>query len=127
MSKLSQLKKILVVFLAGFVLLISTACSNMNSPQASRENVNPKTNVEQLTKQPDYDNYDANQPKQGGMNQYNDDSRQENPKLKERVDNLVQGAKADMEEKKQARTNFSEKYADDGISKKNETLDNIRN
>jgi hypothetical protein len=129
MSKLSQLKKIkniLIVFLAGFVLLISTACSNMNSPQASRENVNPKTNVQKLTEQPDYDYYDANQPKEGGMNQYNDDPRVKNPKLQKKVDRLVKGAKENIEERNEERNNFSEKYSDDKVSKTGQALGNIK-
>jgi polyhydroxyalkanoate synthesis regulator phasin len=126
MSKLSQLKKVLIVFLAGFVLLISTACSSTNSPQASRENVNPRTNVQKLTEQPDYDYYDANQPKRGGMNKYNDDPRLENPRLQKRVDKLVKGAKANIEEQKEERNNFSEKYSDDKTSKTGQALGNIK-
>ncbi|MFM2312782.1 MAG: hypothetical protein RLZZ04_2058 [Cyanobacteriota bacterium] len=122
MSKLSQLKKILIVFLAGFVLLISTACSSMNSPQASRENVNPKTNVQKLTEDPDYDYYDANQPKQGGMNKYNDDPRLENPRLQKKVDKLVKGAKANIEE----RNDDSVKYLGDKISKTGQDLDKAK-
>jgi molecular chaperone GrpE (heat shock protein) len=121
MSKLSQLKKILIVFLAGFVLLISTACSSMDSPQTSRENVNPKTNVQKLTEQPDYDYYDANQPKRGGMNKYNDDPRLENPKLQKKVDKLVEGARANLEE----RNNSSAKYSDDKVAKTGQILENI--
>jgi hypothetical protein len=121
MSKLSQLKKVLIVFLAGFVLLISTACSSTNSPQASRENVNPRTNVQKLTEQPDYDYYDANQPKRGGMNKYNDDPRLENPKLQKKVDKLVEGAKANLEE----RNDNSVKYSDDKVSKTGQVLENI--
>jgi gas vesicle protein len=121
MSKLSQLKKVLIVFLAGFVLLISTACSSTNSPQASRENVNPRTNVQKLTEQPDYDYYDANQPKRGGMNKYNDDPRLENPRLQKKVDKLVEGAKANLEE----RNDNSVKYSDDKVSKTGQVLENI--
>ncbi|MEY2858123.1 MAG: hypothetical protein RLZZ74_2435 [Cyanobacteriota bacterium] len=121
MSKLSQLKKVLIVFLAGFVLLISTACSSTNSPQASRENVNPRTNVQKLTEQPDYDYYDANQPKRGGMNKYNDDPRLENPKLQKKVDKLVEGARANLEE----RNDNSVKYSDDKVSKTGQVLENI--
>jgi hypothetical protein len=121
MSKLSQLKKVLIVFLAGFVLLISTACSSTNSPQASRENVNPRTNVQKLIEQPDYDYYDANQPKRGGMNKYNDDPRLENPRLQKKVDKLVEGAKANLEE----RNDNSVKYSDDKVSKTGQVLENI--
>jgi molecular chaperone GrpE (heat shock protein) len=121
MSKLSQLKKNLIVFLAGFVLLVSTACSSMDSPRTSHENINPKTNIQKLTEQPDYDYYDANQPKRGGMNKYNDDPRLENPKLQKKVDKLVEGARANLEE----RNNSSAKYSDDKVSKTGQILENI--
>jgi gas vesicle protein len=122
MGKLSQLKKILTVFLAGFVLLISTACSSMNSPQASRENVNPRANVQKLTEDPDYDYYDANQPKQGGMNKYNDDPRLEDSKLQKKVDKLVKGAKANIEE----RNDDTARFLDDKISKTGRNLDDAK-
>ncbi|MGL6345017.1 MAG: hypothetical protein ACRC80_38415, partial [Waterburya sp.] len=121
MSKLSQLKKIIIVFLAGFILLVNTACSNMNSPQASREDVNPRANVQKLTEDPDYDYYDANQPKQGGMNKYNDDPRLENSKLQKKVDNLVKGAKANV---KKGNDNLAE-YSDE-VSKTGQVLGDIK-
>lgn len=122
MSKLSQLKKILIVFLAGFVLFVSTACSSTNSPQASRENVNPRMNVQKLTEDPNYDYYDANQPKQGGMNKYNDDPRLESSKLQKKVDKLVKEAKVNIEERKDAPA----KFLDDKISKTGQDLDNAK-
>lgn len=122
MSKLSQLKKVIIVFLAGFILLVNTACSNMNSPQASRENVNPRANVQKLTEDPDYDYYDANQPKQGGMNKYNDDPRLDNPKLQKKVDRLVKGAKANIEE----RSDDTARFLDDKISKTGRNLDDAK-
>ncbi|MGL5836583.1 MAG: hypothetical protein ACRC1Z_25635 [Waterburya sp.] len=122
MSKLSQLKKVLIVFLAGFVFLVTTACSNANSPQASGENINPRTNAQKLTENPDYDYYDANQPKQGGMNKYYDDPRLENPKLQKKADKLVKEAKANIEE----RRNAPAKFLDEKISQTGQSLDDAK-
>lgn len=121
MNNLSQFKKTLVVFLAGFVIFMSTACSNTNPPQVSGKNIGSKTNVQKLTQQPDYDYYDANQPKRGGMNKYNDDPRLENPKLQKKVDKLVKGARANVEE----RNGNSAKYLGEEISKTGQVLENI--
>jgi hypothetical protein len=122
MNKLSQLSKILIVFLAGFVLLISTACSSTDSAQASRGNFTPGTNAQKLTtEQPDYDYYDANQPKQGGMNKYNDDTRLDNPKMQEKADELVNRARANLQQRNDSR----EEYVNE-VSKTGQVLGNIK-
>jgi hypothetical protein len=121
MNNLIQLKKILVVCLAGFVLFMSTACSSKNPSQAALDNVNPRENVQKLVEQPNYDYYDANQPKRGGMNKYNDDPRLENPRLQKKVDKLVKGARANVEE----RNGDSAKYLGKEISKTGQVLENI--
>lgn len=121
MNKLNQLKKILVVFLAGFLLLISTACSSNNSPQASRGNLRTEANVQKLTDQPDYDYYDANQPKQGGMNKYNDDPRLDDPKLQKKADELVNKARANLQQRNDSREEYTKE-----VSKTGEVLGNIK-
>ncbi|MEL6578638.1 MAG: DUF6658 family protein [Cyanobacteria bacterium J06621_12] len=62
-----KIKKILTVFLAGFLLIVSTACSQSTVAQA-------ETKAETAMSS-DYDAYDANQEYKGGMNGYNDDRR----------------------------------------------------
>jgi len=88
---ISQFSRILVVFLAGFILLISTACSNANPPQASSSG--------NLRSTPNYDYYDANQPEQGGMNKYNDDTRLDDRKMQKKADNAVNQARTNLEQR----------------------------
>ncbi|MDJ0572949.1 MAG: hypothetical protein QNJ53_28465 [Pleurocapsa sp. MO_192.B19] len=66
-----RVKQILTVFLAGSLLIISTACSKGNIVQTGDEVTKTTKKVMSDT----YDDYDANQPVKGGMNGYNDDPR----------------------------------------------------
>ena len=67
-----KLKQVLTVFLAGSLLVISTACSRGNMPQAGGK---AYTDTGKRAMSDTYDDYDANQSFQGGMNGYNDDRR----------------------------------------------------
>lgn len=80
-----RLSKVIVVFLAGCMLLVSTACSTANTK------VDPSKVSSQESRK--YDAYDANQPKQGGMNGYNDDQRLDNPASSVKAKQLVDSAK----------------------------------
>ena len=74
-----KIKQVLTVFMAGCLLLISTACSKDNVAQAER-GVQP-TAKSSMSKSgmsdtnDTYNKYDANQEYKGGMNGYNDDQR----------------------------------------------------
>jgi hypothetical protein len=81
-----QLKQVFVIFLAGSLLFISTACSQ--GKVASTRN-----NVERQLADT-YDKYDANQPSQGGMNVYNDDPRYDNPEVQAKTKALIDRAKS---------------------------------
>jgi gas vesicle protein len=103
MNKLTQFiksirfRQIIVVFLAGFLLIINTACTSPNSTDVSRKASYNNTQAKAVTNQdPDYDYYDANQPKEGGMNKYNDDPRWENSDVRAKARNLSEGAKANV-------------------------------
>ena len=67
-----RLRQILTVFLAGFLLVISTACSQGNIAQAGGK---ADTDTAKRAMSDTYDKYDANQSFEGGMNGYNDDPR----------------------------------------------------
>ncbi|MEL6930916.1 MAG: DUF6658 family protein [Cyanobacteria bacterium J06600_6] len=62
-----NLKQVLTVFLAGCLLTITIACSQGTVAQAESEVKSAMSDT--------YDQYDANQDFQGGMNGYNDDRR----------------------------------------------------
>ena len=69
-----NIKQILTVLLAGCLVFISTACSQNDAAslgQTGRETAK----TYQKTPRDTYDNYDANQGYEGGMNGYNDDRR----------------------------------------------------
>lgn len=68
-----KLKQILTVFLAGSLLVISTACSNDGN--AAQSGGKAYTDTAKRSMSDTYDKYDANQPFEGGMNSYNDDPR----------------------------------------------------
>jgi uncharacterized protein YjbJ (UPF0337 family) len=70
-----NIRQILTVFLAGCLLVISTACSRGNIAEGQGKTY-PET-AERSTKAMSntYDQYDANQSYKGGMNGYNDDRR----------------------------------------------------
>jgi hypothetical protein len=126
MNKLSQfiksirLKQIVTVFLAGFIFLISTACSGTDSAQAqtNREGFFSQNRVYESKENPDYDAYDANQSKkpEAGFNQYEDDPRADNPNVRAKAEKLIRGAKANVE-----KADSSREYADE-VGKTGEVL-----
>lgn len=78
MKKLIQIikslnfKQVLTAFLAGSLLVISTACSDGNVAQSGGK---AYTDTANKSMSDTYDKYDANQSFEGGMNNYNDDPR----------------------------------------------------
>jgi len=62
-----NIKQAITVFLAGFLLIVSTACSQNTVAQAETAAETAMSDT--------YDDYDANQKFKGGMNGYNDDRR----------------------------------------------------
>jgi hypothetical protein len=93
-----KLNRILVVFFAGILLFVSTACGNSNSTDVADRNPGKDAHAKTLStdKDVDYDYYDANQPKQGGMNKYNDDPRYDRSDLKAKSEELVDRARANV-------------------------------
>lgn len=70
-----KIRQVITVFLAGCLLVISTACSQ---DIAAKVPGKADTEVTKTASQPTpntYDEYDANQSYKGGMNGYNDDRR----------------------------------------------------
>ena len=67
-----NIRQILTVFLAGCLLVISTACSQGNLAQIGGK---AYTETAKRAMSDTYDDYDANQGFKGGMNGYNDDPR----------------------------------------------------
>ena len=81
-----RLRQILTVFLAASLLVISTACGQGNIAQAGGKGY---VDTAKRAMSDTYDEYDANQPFEGGMNGYNDDRRYNSEtasKAKELVD-----------------------------------------
>ena len=70
-----KIRQILTVFLAGCLLVISTACSQ--SGVASNDGLTKRetSRTYQGEARDTYDNYDANQNYEGGMNGFKDDRR----------------------------------------------------
>lgn len=97
--KSTQLKQIIVVFLAGVVLLISTACSGSNTPTASYD-ANQRSETPARARNYNYDDATQtnkatkiqSQPEKGGMNLYNDDPRIDNPRVQSKTQELLQNA-----------------------------------
>ena len=67
-----KLRQILTVFLAGSLLVISTACNSGNVAQTGGKTY---TDNAKKAMSDTYDDYDADQSFKGGMNGYNDDRR----------------------------------------------------
>ncbi len=65
-----NIKQVLTVFMAGCLLVISTACSQDGAAKVGTKAEAAKTSMSNT-----YDKYDANQEYKGGMNRYNDDRR----------------------------------------------------
>ena len=79
-----QIKRVFIVFLAGSLLIFSTACSQGKVTSLTKE---VKSQLSDTS-----DKYDANQTPQEGMNVYNDDSRYENPEVQAKTKALVEEA-----------------------------------
>ena len=67
-----NIRQVVTVFLAGCLLVVSTACSKGNIAQAGGQ---AYTETAKRAMSDTYDDYDANQSFKGGMNGYNDDRR----------------------------------------------------
>lgn len=97
--KSTQLKQIIVVFLAGVVLLVSTACGG-NTPTASVNDANQRQETSARARNYNYDDATQtnkatkvqSQPEKGGMNLYNDDPRIDNPRVQSKTQELLQNA-----------------------------------
>lgn len=70
--KFIKIRQVLTVFLAGCLLIISTACSQGNIAQSGGK---AYTETAKRAMSDTYNDYDANQDFKGGMNGYNDDRR----------------------------------------------------
>lgn len=72
-----KLKQILTVFLAGFLLVISTACSQgtVDPDNAAQTGGREYTNTAKRAGSDTYDDYDAGQSFKGGINGYSDNLR----------------------------------------------------
>jgi uncharacterized protein YjbJ (UPF0337 family) len=70
-----NIRQILTVFLAGCLLVISTACSRGDIAQTGGRTYTDKAETAERATSNTYDKYDANQSYKGGMNRYNDDPR----------------------------------------------------
>lgn len=66
-----KIKQIFAALLVGCLLMVTTACSQGTVAQSGRETAK----TYQGTPRDTYDNYDANQGFEGGMNGYDDDRR----------------------------------------------------
>lgn len=110
LGKSMQLSRILVVFMAGVLLLVSTACSSPNSSKISTAKFSDRTSQARQEDRP-YDYYDANQPKKDGMNQYNDDPRADAPSVQTKTRQLIDNAKANIKQ------NNSEGYLENTSAK----------
>jgi hypothetical protein len=87
-------RQILTVFLAGCLLVISTACSQddvAKTGAAAKTGTSAKMEASRLASDT-YDKYDANQDYKGGINAYNDDRRY-NEKTAAKAKGLVDTAK----------------------------------
>ncbi len=87
-------RQILTVFLAGCLLVISTACSQDNVAKTgttAQTGTTAKMEASRLASDT-YDKYDANQDYKGGINAYNDDRRY-NEKTAAKAQELVDTAK----------------------------------
>lgn len=69
-----RLRQVLTVFLAGLMLMITTAC-NQDSGNVAQTKGREYTETGKRAGSDTYDDYDANQSLKGGMNGYNDDRR----------------------------------------------------
>jgi gas vesicle protein len=69
-----NIRKILTVFMVGCLLAVSTAC-NQDTVGRTDMKTGSRSDATKSTMSSSYDQYDANQEYQGGMNGYNDDRR----------------------------------------------------
>ena len=83
-----NIRQILTVFLAGCLLVVSTACSKGSVAQAGSKAGMEASRLASDT----YDKYDAKEAPKGGMNKYNDDRRYDS-KAAAKAKTLVDTAK----------------------------------
>lgn len=122
-----KLNKIFVVFFAGILLFVSTACSSSNSTDVADRNPGKDAHIQTLStdKDVDYDYYDANQPKQGGMNKYNDDPRYDRSDLKAKSEELVDRAKANVSKSPDFPGGYVEEVSDAASNTYNRLKNNV--
>lgn len=94
-----KLKQILTVFLAGSLLVISTACNQatVDPDNAAQTGGKEYTNTAKRAGSDTYDDYDANQSFEGGMNGYSDNLRSDG-ETQAKVKALIDSAESRQED-----------------------------
>lgn len=86
-----SLRRVLTVFFAGVLLMISTACGRLNSPQASGQGAIHERRGQQT------ELYNTTQKREGGINQYKDtDSRLNTNAADAKARRLIDSAKRNV-------------------------------
>ncbi len=126
-----RLARILVIFLAGMVLLFSTACSNL--PKAVSDLTNGETQTPSIYKQNENvsnmmkESYKT-VPPQGGMNQHQDVDRRQNTsaaqaKAKGLVDNAQKNVKQGVRDSNKVIDDVKDNLSADKVK---DTFENIK-
>ncbi|MGA7934898.1 MAG: hypothetical protein WCA35_15235 [Kovacikia sp.] len=115
-----RLERFFIAALAGFLLLVNTACSQTSPPTSARSNDsilrsadsrggNSSSPYQGQGKQ-QRELYDTVQSRKGGMNNYNDDFNQDSASTKAEAKNLINRAKQNLQKRADTPEQFSKNF-----------------
>jgi len=112
-----RLERLLVVVLAGFLLLVNTACSSDNSRIARNSDAGRSADARNASTSPykgqgqnQRELYDTIQPRKGGMNEYSDDLKQEQESTNARAEDLINRSKQNLQKRVDSPGQYAKNY-----------------
>jgi hypothetical protein len=115
-----RLDRVFVAAMAGFLLLVNTACSQTSPPTSDRSHdailgsANSRGGASsspyQGQSQQQRELYDTVQPRKGGMNEYDDDFKQDSTSTKAKASDLVNRSKQNLQKRADSTEQYVKNY-----------------
>ncbi|UBF24291.1 hypothetical protein K9N68_21615 [Kovacikia minuta CCNUW1] len=113
-----RLERLFIVALAGFLLLVNTACSQTTASGRGQDEVLRSADTRGAASSSPYKGqarqqrelYDTVQPRKGGMNEYDDDFKQDSANAKARAGDLVNRSKQNLQKRADSPEQFAKNY-----------------
>jgi ElaB/YqjD/DUF883 family membrane-anchored ribosome-binding protein len=115
-----RLERIFIVAMAGFLLLVNTACSQTSPPTSDRSHDSILRSADARggassspykgQAQQQRELYDTVQPRKGGMNEYDDDFKQDSASTKAKASDLINRSKQNLQKRADSPQQYVKNY-----------------